>query len=79
MRPLAFAILGFMFAAASLNTGARYFQIVLMVASSHRKNYVCLAWTQKTMLCPRVKRAAAVLLSTPIGSTDQVRSCKSQD
>jgi hypothetical protein len=78
MWPLAFAILGFVVAAASLNTGARYFAMILMVAGGHGSNSVCLAWTQKTMLRPRVKRAAAVAFVNAIGNTSQVRTSHSQ-
>ncbi|KAF2629850.1 MFS general substrate transporter [Macroventuria anomochaeta] len=72
MWPLGFAILGFVIAAASLNTGVRYFAMILMVAGGHGSNAVCLAWTQKTMLRPRVKRAAAVAFVNAIGNTSQV-------
>lgn len=72
MWPLAFAILGFILAAASLKTGPRYFAMILMVAGGHGSNSVCLAWTQKTMLRPRIKRAAAVAFVNAIGNTSQV-------
>lgn len=72
MWPLAAAIVGFVVAAASLNTGARYFAMILMVAGGHGSNAVTLAWTQKTLLRPRIKRAAAVAFVNAIGNTSQV-------
>ncbi|KAK0642834.1 putative transporter [Lasiodiplodia hormozganensis] len=74
MWPLAMAIVGFVVAAATLNTGARYFAMILMVVGGHGSNAVVVAWTQKTMLRPRVKRAAAVAFVNAIGNTSQVFS-----
>lgn len=72
MWPLTLAIIGFVVAAASLNTGARYFAMVLMIAGGHGSNAVVLAWTQKTMLRPRIKRASAVAFVNAFGNTSQV-------
>lgn len=72
MWPLAVAIVGFIVGAASLNTGARYFAMVLMIAGGHGSNAVVLAWTQKTMLRPRIKRAAAVAFVNATGNLAQV-------
>lgn len=66
--PLAVAIVGFVVAAATLNTGARYFAMILMVAGGHGSNSVLLAWTQKTMLRPRIKRAASVAFVNAFGN-----------
>ncbi|KAJ9650465.1 hypothetical protein H2198_010221, partial [Neophaeococcomyces mojaviensis] len=74
MWPLAVAIVGFIVGAASLNTGARYFAMVLMIAGGHGSNAVVLAWTQKTMLRPRIKRAAAVAFVNATGNLAQVFS-----
>lgn len=71
MWPLAVAILGFVVAAASLNTGARYFAMVLMIAGGHGANAVVLAWTQKTLLRPRIKRASAVAFVNAFGQSHQ--------
>jgi hypothetical protein len=70
--PLIVAIQGFIVAAASLNTGARYFAMILMIAGGHGANAVLLAWTQKTLLRPRVKRASAVAFVNALGNTSQV-------
>lgn len=74
MWPLAAAILGFVVAAATLNTGARYFAMILMIAGGHGSNAVVLAWTQKTMLRPRIKRASAVAFVNAVGNLSQVRN-----
>lgn len=50
--PLVLAIVGYVIAAASTNTGARYFAIIAMVAGGHGANPVLVAWTQKVMIRP---------------------------
>ncbi|KAL5046492.1 hypothetical protein BDW71DRAFT_197443 [Aspergillus fruticulosus] len=72
--PMVVAIIGFVVAAASLNTGARYFAMILMVAGGHGSNAVVLAWTQKTMLRPRIKRASAVAFVNAFGNLAQIFS-----
>ncbi|KAM5356738.1 hypothetical protein ACJ41O_003384 [Fusarium nematophilum] len=72
MWPLALAIVGFVVAAAALQTGPRYFAMMLMVGGGHGANAVVLAWTQKTMLRPRIKRAAAVAFVNAFGNISQV-------
>lgn len=72
MWPLALAIVGFVVGAAALQTGPRYFAMMLMVGGGHGANAVVLAWTQKTMLRPRIKRAAAVAFVNAFGNISQV-------
>jgi hypothetical protein len=60
MLPMTIAIAGFVIGAASLNTGARYFAMVLMIAGGHGANAVVIAWVAKPMLRSRMKRAAAM-------------------
>ncbi|OOQ81915.1 MFS transporter [Penicillium brasilianum] len=72
--PLMAAIIGFVIGAASTNTGARYFAMILMVAGGHGSNAVLLAWTQKTMLRPRVKRASSVAFVNAVGNLAQIFS-----
>lgn len=79
MWPLALAIVGFVTAAASLNTGARYLAMMLMVGGGHGANAVVLAWAQKTMLRPRIKRAAAVAFINAFGNISQVGDAHSAD
>ncbi|KAJ5701432.1 MFS transporter [Penicillium malachiteum] len=72
--PLIMAICGFVIGAAATNTGARYFSMILMVSGGHGANAVLLAWTQKTMLRPRVKRASAVAFVNAFGNLAQIFS-----
>ncbi|GAB1196601.1 hypothetical protein APSETT444_005874 [Aspergillus pseudonomiae] len=72
--PLVLAIIGFVIAAATLNTGARYFAMIAMVAGGHGSNAVLLAWVQKTMLRPRIKRASAVAFVNAVGNLSQIFS-----
>lgn len=74
MLPMAIAIVGFVIGAASLNTGARYFAMVLMIAGGHGSNAVVVAWVAKTMIRPRIKRAAVVAFVNACGNLAQV-SC----
>ncbi|TDZ32927.1 MFS transporter prlL [Colletotrichum spinosum] len=73
MWPLALAIVGFVVAAAATTqVGPRYFAMMLMVGGGHGANAVVLAWAQKTMLRPRIKRAAAVAFVNVFGNISQV-------
>ncbi|KAK1449570.1 pantothenate transporter liz1 [Colletotrichum melonis] len=72
MWPLALAVIGFVVGAAALQTGPRYFAMMLMVGGGHGANAVVLAWAQKTMLRPRIKRAAAVAFVNAVGNISQV-------
>ncbi|KAL2789216.1 major facilitator superfamily domain-containing protein [Aspergillus keveii] len=74
MWPLAVAIVGFVVAAASLITGARYFAMILMVGGGHGANAVLLAWTQKTMIRPRIERASAVAFVNAFGNLSGIFS-----
>lgn len=70
--PLAMAIVGFIVAAVCTTTAPRYFAMFLMIAGGHGSNAVLLAWTQKTMLRPRIKRAAAIAFVNAVGNISQV-------
>ncbi|KAI0013753.1 MFS general substrate transporter [Xylariaceae sp. FL0662B] len=72
MWPLALSIIGFVIAASTLNTGARYLAMMFMIGGGHGANAVVLAWTQKTMIRPRIKRAAAVAFVNAVGNISQV-------
>ena len=72
MWPLAVSIVGFAVGAGTLNVGARYFAMVLMIGGGHGANAVAIAWVSKTMLRPRMKRAAAVAFVNAFGNTAQV-------
>lgn len=70
--PLALATVGFVTGAATLNKGARYFAMYLMIAGGHGANAVIVSWCQKTLLRPRIKRAAAVAFVNCFGNIAQV-------
>lgn len=70
--PLTMAIVGFIIAAVCTTTAPRYFAMFLMIAGGHGSNAVLLAWAQKTMLRPRIKRAAAVAFVNAVGNVSQV-------
>lgn len=72
MWPLALAIVGFAVGAATLNIGARYFAMILMIGGGHGANAVAIAWVSKTILRPRMKRAAAVAFVNAFGNIAQV-------
>lgn len=44
----------------------------LMIGGGHGSNAVLVAWAQKTMLRPRIKRAAAVAFINAVGNISQV-------
>lgn len=44
----------------------------LMIGGGHGSNAVLVAWAQKTMLRPRIKRAAAVAFINAFGNIAQV-------
>nr|POE56692.1 putative transporter [Quercus suber] len=72
MFPFATAIVGCILAAAVLDTGARYFAMILMITGGHGANAVAISWTQKTILRPRIKRAAAVAFVNAFGNAAQI-------
>lgn len=74
MWPLAVAMVGFTVGSATLNIGARYFAMILMIAGGHGANAVAIAWVSKTLLRPRIKRAAAVAFVNAFGNCAQVCS-----
>lgn len=72
MWPPTVAIVGYIIAITTLNTGARYLSMCLMIAGGHGANAVIMAWSQKTMLRPRIKRSAVAAFVNASGNTAQV-------
>jgi hypothetical protein len=72
--PMVVAIIGYVIAgtAPTDNIGVRYFSMIVMMVGAYGSNAVLLAWTQKTMLRPRIKRAAAVAFVNSMGAVAQV-------
>lgn len=70
--PMVAAIVGFAITAACTNRWIRYAGTFLMISGSHGATAVVLAWTQKTLLRPRMKRACAVAIVNTTGTIAQV-------
>lgn len=68
------AIVGYVIAATAPvdNVGVRYFSMIVMLVGAYGSNAVLIAWSQKTMLRPRIKRAAAVAFINATGAVAQV-------
>lgn len=71
IAPLATAIAGFILSAASDGVAVRYFAMILMIAAGHGANAILLAWVQKTMVRPRMKRAIALAFVNSTGNISQ--------
>ncbi|WYZ45658.1 hypothetical protein EsH8_VIII_000974 [Colletotrichum jinshuiense] len=70
--PMCVAIMGYIIAATTLSTGPRYFSMFCMTIGAYGTNAVLLAWVQKTMIRPRIKRASAVAIVNALANTSQV-------
>ncbi|TDZ44795.1 MFS transporter prlL [Colletotrichum trifolii] len=53
-------------------TAPRYFSMFCMTVGAYGTNAVLLAWVQKTMIRPRIKRASAVAIVNALANTSQV-------
>ncbi|GAA6039056.1 hypothetical protein JCM8097_000175 [Rhodosporidiobolus ruineniae] len=65
--PLAFGLVGYAIAAGSLNIGARYFSLFLMLGGLFGSYNVALAWISSTFPRPRAKRAMAYAVINSLG------------
>ncbi|TEA12305.1 MFS transporter prlL [Colletotrichum sidae] len=70
--PMCVAITGYIIAATTLSTAPRYFSMFCMTVGAYGTNAVLLAWVQKTMIRPRIKRASAVAIVNALANTSQV-------
>ncbi|KAI8307790.1 hypothetical protein K4K61_003178 [Colletotrichum sp. SAR11_59] len=70
--PMCIAIMGYIIAATTLSTAPRYFSMFCMTIGAYGTNAVLLAWVQKTMIRPRIKRASAVAIVNALANTSQV-------
>ncbi|KAK2777492.1 major facilitator superfamily transporter [Colletotrichum kahawae] len=70
--PMCIAIMGYIIAATTLRTAPRYFSMFCMTIGAYGTNAVLLAWVQKTMIRPRIKRASAVAIVNALANTSQV-------
>lgn len=62
------AIAGFAVATGTYNIGARYFAMVLFVATTYGVNNINLAWTSATIGQTNEKRAAAIAIVNTLGN-----------
>lgn len=72
MWPLVVSIIAGIISASTLGKGARYFAMILLMVGGHSANTVVAAWAQKTLLRPRIKRAAAIAFINACGNIAQV-------
>jgi MFS family permease len=72
--PIFFGMAGYIIAASSLNFGARYFSLFLMLAGVYGSYNVALAWISSTLPRPIEKRAAAIAIVNTVGNFAQIYS-----
>ncbi|BGP38805.1 hypothetical protein JCM10449v2_002742 [Rhodotorula kratochvilovae] len=72
--PLAVGMVGFVIAAATTNTGARYFSLFLMLGGLFGSYNVALAWISSSFPRPRGKRAMAYAIINSLGNIAQIWS-----
>ncbi|GAA5903953.1 hypothetical protein JCM8208_001738 [Rhodotorula glutinis] len=72
--PLAVGMIGFIIAAATLNTAARYVAIVLALCGLHGNFNILLAWYSGIFQRPRAKRAVAIGFINSFGNLAQIWS-----
>ncbi|KAK4500882.1 hypothetical protein PRZ48_009074 [Zasmidium cellare] len=72
MWPLVVSIVAGIISASTLDKGARYFAMILLMVGGHSANTVVAAWAQKTLLRPRIKRAAAIAFINACGNIAQI-------
>ncbi|GAA5911304.1 hypothetical protein JCM8208_004326 [Rhodotorula glutinis] len=72
--PLVVGMIGFIIAAATLNTAARYVAIVLALCGLHGNFNILLAWYSGIFQRPRAKRAVAIGFINSFGNLAQIWS-----
>jgi len=70
--PMTVAIIAYIIAATTMNTGARYFAMMLMVPSVYSAFVVALAWISNTMPRPPAKRAAALAFINAVSNCSSI-------
>lgn len=70
--PLVLALVSFIISAATLNTGARYFSMCLMIPSLYCSFTVILTWMSNSMPRPPVKRAVAIALMNCLSNSTSI-------
>ncbi|KAK2757930.1 hypothetical protein FQN54_004336 [Arachnomyces sp. PD_36] len=67
--PLLFTVVAIIITMATVNTGARYFALMVMVPGSYSCFQVSNAWAASVAARPKQKRATALALSNSLGNT----------
>ncbi|CRG91007.1 putative transporter C1002,16c [Talaromyces islandicus] len=70
--PLVVAVIANIIAVSSLNTGARYFAMMLMPGSCYSATIVILSWITGSLSQPATKRAAAIALINAVCNTPNI-------
>ncbi|OKL61998.1 hypothetical protein UA08_02917 [Talaromyces atroroseus] len=70
--PLAVAVVAYIIAVASLNTGARYFAMMLMPGGCYSATIVILSWATGTLSQPSIKRASAIAIINAVSNTPNI-------
>ncbi|KAI5950939.1 hypothetical protein KGF54_004013 [Candida jiufengensis] len=70
--PLVLSLVAFIIAVATLNTGARYFSMILMIPSLYSAFVVVLTWISNSCPRPPAKRAVAIALVNCLSNTTQI-------
>ncbi|CAI5755711.1 unnamed protein product [Candida verbasci] len=70
--PLILSLVSFIIAACTLNTGARYFAMCLMVPSLYCAFVVILTWISNTVPRPPAKRAAAIAIVNCLSNSTSI-------
>ncbi|GAA5859557.1 hypothetical protein JCM8547_006138, partial [Rhodosporidiobolus lusitaniae] len=71
---LVFALIGYVIAVSTLNTGARYFSLFLMLCGCFAGYNLALGWIASTFPRPRAKRAMAYACINSLGNVAQIWS-----
>lgn len=70
--PLVLSLVAFIISAASLNTGARYFSMCLMIPSLYCAFVVILTWISNCCPRPPAKRAAAIAIVNCLSNSTSI-------
>ena len=70
--PLILALVAFVIAVATLNTGARYFSMILMIPSLYSAFVVILTWISNSCPRPPAKRAVAIALVNCLSNSTSI-------
>lgn len=70
--PLIISLISFIISAATLNTGARYFAMCIMIPSLYCSFTIILTWLSNSMPRPPIKRAIAIALMNCLANSTSI-------